>query len=196
MLSVIIPTRDCERALLATLAALVPGLMASAVKEVIVADAGSRDGTREVVDVSGCTLFASPLPLGPRLAAAAATARGDWLLFLRPGAVLESGWTTEVLQFGEAAQRHAACEAAVFHPAMHGLRPRPVLRELVDLVRGVLAAPGADHGLVVSKALYRRLGGHRDEHDPEGALIRRIGRRNITRLRSGIRVADAASTAA
>jgi hypothetical protein len=191
MLSVVIPTRDCEHALVATLASLVPGLMASAVREVIVADGGSTDQTPQVVDVAGCTLFASDLPLGARLAAAAATARADWLMFLHPGAVLEQGWAHEVLAFGEAVRlEDVSCQAAVFRSPPQSLRPRSMLVELAAVARATLAAPNAKQGLVVSTALYRHIGGHRDERDPENALIRRIGRRRIARLRTALRPAQ------
>jgi glycosyltransferase involved in cell wall biosynthesis len=187
MLSVIIPTRDCERALVPTLAMLVPGVMASVVREVIVADGDSSDGTRRVVDVAGCAMMSSTSPIGIRLREAAMAARGDWLMFLRPGSVLESGWVAEVMQFGEAAATDSDIEAAVFRRAAHSLRPRPMLMELAALMRNAVEAPNAAHGLLIAKALYHRLGGHRDESDAEQALIRRIGRRRIVRLRSGIR---------
>ena len=45
MLSVIIPTHDSERALVRTLAALVPGAATGLVSEVLITDAGSRDQT-------------------------------------------------------------------------------------------------------------------------------------------------------
>ena len=54
MLSVIIATHESERPLVRTLAALVPGATAGVVREVIVADAGSRDATVEVADIAGC----------------------------------------------------------------------------------------------------------------------------------------------
>ena len=82
VLSVVIATHDSERPLLPTLAALVPGAAAGAVREVIVADAGSRDATAEIADVAGCRLLVSDRPRGARLKAAAATARSGWLLFL------------------------------------------------------------------------------------------------------------------
>jgi glycosyltransferase involved in cell wall biosynthesis len=189
MLSVIIPTRDCERALVPTLAMLVPGVMASIVREVIVADGGSTDGTRRVVDVAGCAMMSSPSPVGVRLREAAVAARSDWLMFLRPGSVLEAGWVAEVMQFGEAAATDATIQAAVFRRAAHSLRPRPMLMELAALIRNVAEAPNAAHGLLIAKALYHRLGGHGDDSDAERVLIRRIGRRRLVRLRSGIRQA-------
>src|ERR1051325_9362224 len=92
MLSIIIPTHDSERPLVHTLAALVPGATAGLVREVIVADGGSRDGTEQVADIAGCVFFSSAKPLGTRLNDAAAKARGEWLMFLRPGAVPGVTW--------------------------------------------------------------------------------------------------------
>ena len=85
MLSVIIPTRDSERLLVHTLVALVPGATAGVVREVIVADGGSRDETEQVADIAGCVFLSSGQSLGARLKAAAERARGDWLMFLSAG---------------------------------------------------------------------------------------------------------------
>src|SRR5579871_6723686 len=95
MLTVIIPTHNSERALVPTLAMLVPGALTGTVREVIVADAGSSDGTAQVVDVAGCEIAVSDAPLGARLRKAAAAARGTWLMFLRPGVVLDGSWVEE-----------------------------------------------------------------------------------------------------
>ena len=64
MLSVVIATKDSERALVRTLSALVPGASAGMVREVIVVDDQSRDDTREVADIAGCQVMASAAPLG------------------------------------------------------------------------------------------------------------------------------------
>src|SRR5579871_5653280 len=93
--SIILPTSDSERALVPTLAALVPGATAGIVREVIVTDAGSRDRTQDVADVAGCAFLVSAGPLGARLAAAARSARGDWLMFLVPGTVPGLTWIDE-----------------------------------------------------------------------------------------------------
>src|ERR1700692_1444428 len=57
MLSVIIATKDSERALVPTLAALVSGATAGMISEVLIADGGSRDDTAAVAEVAGCNFF-------------------------------------------------------------------------------------------------------------------------------------------
>ena len=124
MLSVIIATEDSERLLLPTLSALVPGALAGVVREVIVADAGSRDETAAVADVAGCRIVVSPAPLGARLKSSAAVARGSWLLFLKPGAVPDASWVDNASHFVQDTERgaRADAQAAVFRstPATRG----------------------------------------------------------------------------
>jgi len=177
MLSVIIATDESERPLVSTLAALVPGATAGAIREVIVADIGSRDQTAEVADVAGCRIMVSPAPLAGRLRAAAALARSAWLMFLRPGTAPDATWIPEVMGFVEQADfaGSADARAAVFSPgpvARHV--PGPAVR-----LRGLFrSGPRPEQGLIISKRGYDTLGGHRDgvadcEHD----LLRRLGRR-------------------
>jgi hypothetical protein len=176
MFSVVIATHDSERALVPTLAALVPGAIAGIVREVIVTDADSRDETAGVADVAGCRFFASSEPLGPRLAAAAKSARGPWLMFLRPGVVPEPTWIDEATRFAESTDLLGAPRAAVF--AMRG-------GGLASLLRGaVRALPRPAQGLMIPKLLYDQLGGHANTEDAETELLRRIGRRRIVTLRT------------
>ena len=64
MFSIIMATHDSERALVPTLAALVPGATAGIVREVIVTDGGSRDQTEQVADIAGCRFLVSAEPRG------------------------------------------------------------------------------------------------------------------------------------
>jgi hypothetical protein len=183
MISVVIGTRDSEVSLASTLAALVPGAVAGLVREVIVADDRSTDATATVAEVAGCRFFASAEPLGARLCAAAATARADWLLFLRPGSVPGSRWIDDVQNFVQNA-RHSGppMRAAVF-------RRRPCRSRMTNavalLATAVGAMPSPERGLLIAKSHYEALGGHRaGDRDPEGSLLRRIGRRRIELLRS------------
>jgi glycosyltransferase involved in cell wall biosynthesis len=188
MLSVVIATQESERELLPTLAALVAGASAGLVREVIVADAGSRDATAGVADAAGCDLLVSAGTRGARLKAAAATARAPWLLFLRPGIVLDVTWVDETGRFMAEAELYdsAGSRAAVFRPGLG--TSRPLLVETLSLLRRALGArPNADQGLLIFKNLYQEVGGHReDAAEPERDLARRLGRRRIATLRSGV----------
>jgi glycosyltransferase involved in cell wall biosynthesis len=187
MLSVIIPTDESERVLVRTLAGLVPGATSGLVRDVVLADAGSTDETEEIGDVAGCRFMKLPGPLGPRLSKAASEARGEWLLFLPAGVELDTGWVAEVTQFIE---RAPSGVAAVFTPGEPPRGQGSLWRELLAVLRsrGSLLKPG--RGLMISKAFYRELGGHRDEADCEGALLRRIGAARLSLLRSNLSVRD------
>ena len=192
MLSVVIATMDVERVLVPTLGALVPGAAAGVVREVILADGGSQDQTGEVGDIAGCRIMVSADPLGARLNAAAASARDSWLMFLRPGIVLDSTWIEETARFIQDTERAGRAQAAVFRAAPKPGSQRPALLEALWLLRhSVGARPQPDQGLVIAKELYQSLGGHAAGADPESDLLRRLGRRRISILRSAaVRLAE------
>jgi hypothetical protein len=181
MLSVIIATQDSERALVPTLAALVPGAMAGVVSEVLVADAGSRDDTAAVAEHAGCNFMAIDGALARRLNGAAAAARARWLLFLRPGTVLDATWTGDAQRFVERPSNKD--RAAVFR---YGAPTRAGLRDALSLLAATLGKrPRPEQGLLIAKSFYMALGGHAEAAAaPETALIRRIGRRRTVILPS------------
>lgn len=187
MLSAIISTLNSERALVPTLAALVPGATAGLLGEVIVADGRSSDATAEVADIAGCRFVSSSDPLGARLKAAVTSTRTPWLLFLRAGCVPEPGWIVAADRFIEATDRlDGAARAAVFRPPGAGDLLHPRLSELAALIR-VMLIGGArpDQGLLIARQFYDALGGHPESSDAEASLLRRIGRRRIAMLSAG-----------
>lgn len=190
MLSVIIPTLNNERALVPTLAMLVQGVIAGAIRDVVIADGGSTDATAEVVEAAGCVWMPSREPLGNRLREAARAAHGTWLMFLRPGATLDPTWVSETDRFIEdtAVQEGAKVQAAVFRRATSVAGARSLPAELATVFISRIGSPSPDQGLIITRALYDDVGGHRDESEPEAGLLRRLGRRRIARLRSEIRV--------
>ena len=193
MLSVVIATNESERTLVPTLAALVPGATAGVVREVILADPGSRDATAEVADVAGCRMLVSAAPLAARLAEAAQAARAPWLLFLTAGAVPQAGWIEETSRFTEEAARtgQADAVAAVFRAVSPSLVQASPLREAVGLLaRAAGLSRDASHGLLIGKELYLRMAGHdaeaqESETDAIRQIVRRLGRRRIVTLRCG-----------
>jgi hypothetical protein len=193
MLSVIIATNESERALVPTLAALVPGATAALVREVIVADPGSRDATAEVADIAGCRMLVSAEPLASRLAQAADVARGPWLLFLTAGAVPQVGWVEETSRFIEEASLagEIGAIAAVFRAVSPSVVRVSPMREAIALMMQAagLARP-ASHGLLIGRDLYRRFAGQdaavsADETDVIRWIVQRLGRRRIVTLRCG-----------
>ena len=156
MLSVIIQTLNSERALVPTLSALVPGATAGLVSDVLVVDGGSRDDTAAVADVGGCNFLVADGPLGRRLKTAVAWARAPWLLFLRPGTIVDAPWIGEATHFVERAPPNS--RAAVFRRAAPA---QSTLRDALSLVAAALGARArAEQGLIISKRLYETIGGH------------------------------------
>ena len=181
MLSIIIATKDSERALVPPLAALVSGATAGIIREVMIADGGSRDDTAEVAEVAGCNFMVTDGTTAQRLKSAAGNARARWLLFLRPGTILDAPWTGDARRFVEMAARPDY--AAVFR---RGAPMHSGLRDALSLLASALGArPRPEQGLLIAKEFYGALGGHSETAaDTETDLIRRIGRRRIVRLPS------------
>lgn len=174
MLSVVIPALDSEPSLGACLDALGP------VAELIVVDGGSRDATREIAASAGARLVLSPKGRGPQLVAGAEAARGDWLLFLHADTRLGPGWS-------DAASAHMAADpfcAACFRFRLDdGAWQARLVERSVALRVGLLRLPYGDQGLLLSRALYDRVGGYRPLPLMEDVdLIRRIGRRRLAVL--------------
>jgi len=187
MLSAIIATHESERSLVPTLAALVPGVTSGLLSDVIVADGGSRDATREVADIAGCRFVVSDAPLGPRLKAAARDAKGAWLLFLPAGSVPASDWTETAGRFIEEAKRLGRAEqrAASFRPPPAADLLRPTLAEIAALfVHALGGTPKPEQGLLIARQFYDALGGHGDGDGADAALLRKLGRRRIAILSS------------
>ncbi len=169
-ISAVIPTLNAAR-LLPPLLTQLQGL-----GEIILADGGSTDG---VADLVGARLITSPRGRGVQLAAGAAAAHGEWLLFLHADTRLEAGW-------------EAAVEGALERPeTAHYFRfalddASPQARRLEAAVAWRcrrLALPYGDQGLLLSRALYDAVGGYTPMPLMEDVdLVRRLGRARLSIL--------------
>lgn len=186
MITVILATKNNEVDLAIALSALVTAAVEGIVREVVVVDGGSQDGTATVADAAGCTLVTGAGP--DALMSAADNARTEWLLFLSPLSVLDPAWHGEVLSYLDQAilSGKAETSAATFRlrrgDAGFGAR----LAEISSVFRSrMIAAPYAEQGLLISKAFYRSLGGHKAlPAMTDMELAGRIGRRRLKLLRS------------
>jgi len=193
VITVIIPTLDSEGALVPTLSALVSASASGLVREVILADGGSRDETEKVADVAGCHFLKGPHDPGARLRAAAHQARGSWLLFLDPAAILQEGWMREVRAFVDTMERNGLAErrAATFRLGYEGFGMKPRLAEAAAAARlVVIGRPRPEQGLLIARRFYDQLGGHGDGKKAEERLFARIGRRKMVTLRTRIVLAE------
>jgi glycosyltransferase involved in cell wall biosynthesis len=186
MLSVIIGTLNNERPLVRTLSALVPAAATGVVREVIITDGGSSDATLEVADIAGCDVASGEGPLAQRFGAAAGKARSEWLMFLRPGAIPDQGWTDEITQFVQRMDMQGDnVSAAAFRHSNMFQPNRSALGEALTMLRSALfSRVGPNQGLIIAKRHYTKIGGHPAASDPEAELMRNVGKRLVV-LRSG-----------
>lgn len=97
MFSIIISTKNNEEGLARTLAALVPAAIDGIVSDVVVVDCGSQDSSRDIALSAGCHwIEAIKREESPHVIGAHAAKRGDWLLFLEPGVVVNEAWREEI----------------------------------------------------------------------------------------------------
>jgi hypothetical protein len=184
MLSVVIAAETTDWPVVSTLAALVPAAANGTVRDVILVDRHASPAMERIADVAGCHLENFAGSRGGALAKGASLARGPWLMFIAPGAVLEPGWADDVTRFVEAMEHDGKLRAATFTAVANPHEPQTIvagLRRFAHLLRT------DTDGLVIRKSFYETLRGHRAESaDPERDLIARIGRRNRTKLRAQI----------
>ncbi|MES0809572.1 glycosyltransferase [Roseibium sp. SCPC15] len=190
MISVVIATENSEAELVHALSALVPAAAEGVVREVIIVDAGSSDNTEKVADAAGCVWASCPgTSRSERLNHGASIARrGDWLLFLRPETLLESGWHHEAQAFIERAGRapNGPQTVASFRLRFEAFGLSARITETVAAVRSqLLGMPYGNQGLLISRQFYKKLGGHRLLPELEDLdIAKRIGRSRLVFLRA------------
>jgi len=153
-LAVLIPAlNEAQRlpALLADLHQAPPGLL----RETLVVDGGSSDGTAALARLAGAQLLHSPRGRGSQLASAAARTAAPWLLVLHADARLPRGWATAIT--AAMAQPAAAWS---FNLAIDATGVSVRLLELAVALRSRLGqCPYGDQGLLLPSQLYVAAGG-------------------------------------
>lgn len=124
--------------------------------EVIVADAGSPDGTAELAARAGARVVQAPRGRGLQLNAGADASRGDVLLFLHADARLGPGARSALLSALEDPHVVGGSFRVAFVPARGAAR---LFTTLYDLRRRATGIYYGDSAIFVRREAHRRLGG-------------------------------------
>ena len=182
-ISVVIPTLDAAEELPGALAALAGSDL---IREVVVSDGGSRDGTGAIAAAAGIRVVTARRGRGFQLVAGAAAATAEWLLFLHADCRLKGGWEAAIANFIETPG--AAGRAGYFAFALDD--PDPAARRLERIVAWrcrMLGLPYGDQGLLISRKLYDEIGGFAPIPLMEDVdLVRRLGRNRLLPLAAPI----------
>lgn len=164
-ISVVIPTLDAARTLPDTVASLMEGLEAGLIRELVVTDGRSTDGTRDLADEIGAVLVEGPDSRGGQLRRGCAVARGDWIFVLHADTQLAPGWTKEVvrhLRTGHAGWAHLRFD-----------RGGRIVAGWANFRSRVFGLPYGDQGLLVPRTLYEEVGGYPDQPLMEDVALAR-----------------------
>ena len=175
-ISVIVPTLNAEQKLGGCLSALLPGLEAGLIREVIVTDGGSTDNTVAVARAWGAEIVTGEASRGGQLARGCAAAQGAWLLVLHADTALAQDWVGPVVRHLETDQ------AGWFRLAFaRGGAAGRLVAGWANL-RSLMGLPYGDQGLLLPRALYQSVGGYPDQPLMEDVAIARALRGRLIRI--------------
>ena len=171
-LSVVIPTLNVQAGLPACLSALMAGVEAGLIRELVISDGGSSDATLAMAEAAGAHIVTGPPSRGGQLRRAVGVTTGAWLLVLHADSVLPPGWTGQVqMQMG---RDRPACFRLRFDA--RGTAPR-LVAFWANLRTRLFRLPYGDQGLLVPRRAYDAAGGYPDIPLMEDvALARALGR--------------------
>ncbi|MCR8828110.1 TIGR04283 family arsenosugar biosynthesis glycosyltransferase [Pseudosulfitobacter koreensis] len=173
-ISVVIPTLDAAPQLAGCLAALVEGLEAGLIRELIVSDGGSQDDTTTLADAWGAHVVSGPASRGGQLRRGVDAAQGLWLLVLHADTVLQEGWAGVVAEHIQTSDR-----AGWFRLRFD--RGGRFVAGWANL-RSRLGLPYGDQGLLMPRGLYDAVGGYADQPLMEDVAMARRLRGRMVRL--------------
>ena len=173
-LSVVIPSLNAAQELPGCLIALMEGLEAGLIRDLVLSDGGSEDATVALAEEAGAKIVHGAASRGGQLRRGCAVAKGEWLLVLHADTRLAPGWSVAVQQHLQEGQGIPAYFTLRFRAS--GLAPR-LVAGWANLRSRLFGLPYGDQGLLIRRQTYEAAGGYPDQPLMEDvALVRRLKR--------------------
>jgi len=155
-ISVIIPTLNAAASLPGVASSLFAGLEAGLIGELVIADAGSTDGTRKLAEELGAEVVDCAPGRGTQISCGVEASRGAWCLILHADSWPEPDWVPAV----RAHIAHNPEMAGYFTLRFraNGIAPR-LLERWANLRSAHFGLPYGDQGLLISRKLLMSAGG-------------------------------------
>lgn len=155
-LSVVVPTLDAGDALPGCLAALIEGLQAGLIRELVVSDGGSTDATRQIADAAGAIWVDGPAGRGGQIARGVRAASAPWVLILHADSRLDPGWSDAVAAHVASRPEKAGYFRLRFRA--EGAAPR-LVAGWANFRSRAFGLPYGDQGLLARTSLLASVGG-------------------------------------
>ena len=175
-ISVVIPTLNAEAGLSNCLTALMEGLDAGLIRELIVTDGGSHDAALTLAQAWGAQVVSGDASRGGQLRRGCAKAQADWLLVLHADTRLAPGWTDPVIA-------HLCGQQAGWFKLRfdHGGLPARFVAGWANM-RSRFGLPYGDQGLLIPLKLYQAVGGYPDQPLMEDVALALLLKGKLTGL--------------
>lgn len=178
-ISVIIPTLNAGDGLARCLGALGEGLEAGLIRELIISDGGSEDGTLALADSAGAVVVSGRASRGGQLRRGASVAAGDWLLVLHADTILMQGWADAVCDhLGTGQPAYFRLRFASRHPMAR------LTERWANLRARLFGLPYGDQGLLIPRRAYDAVGGYPDIPLMEDVTLARALRGELVPLQA------------
>lgn len=175
-ISVIIPTLNAAANIGEPLSRLMEGVNGGIVRELIISDAGSDDGIKELADELGAEFITGEAGRGGQIARGIAEAKGDWIMVMHADTWLPEGWLGAALAQFETPQK-AMVYSLQFRAG--GLMAK-ITAKWANLRSRVFDLPYGDQTILISRALLDEIGGYPDQPFMEDVELARRLKGKIT----------------
>ncbi|QBF31128.1 glycosyltransferase [Thalassococcus sp. S3] len=144
-ISFILPTLNAQPHLPTCLTALMEGLHAGLIRDLVISDGGSCDATLAMADAAGAEIVSGAPGWQAQVRNGIKMARGRWLWIMRPDCILQPGWSETAAAYLRSESTPAFCPVHLRAP---GLRPM-IWASARNLSAHVSGAPSRDHPLLL-----------------------------------------------